>query len=272
MSRKNVSRQKVSDEQDIEQDAVAEEVELRPSVALETQAKIDSDVREQIAAAEELGRPRGMTLEAQERWEAREMEIRRTRERQDRYQSSRREELCREMTAAKHCGLLSEPDPREGLDDETRREVHEQAHRLEGKCRGGLGFTAIEKELAARVARGQSMRSAVLEMAQNLQVARGSFVALGKLETAGGRYVDVEGTVQTLWEPSSPKIQQVGLLEDETGKTKFTSWVKSRAPIVAEGERVRIRDAARNWYRGRCSIALVGRTMVTFPERDTWWE
>ena len=272
MSRKNVSRQKVSDEQDIEQDAVAEEVELRPSVALETQAKIDSDVREQIAAAEELGRPLGMTLEAQERWEAREIEIRRTREREDGSQASRREELCREMTKAKHCGLSSEPDRRERLDPETRQAVHRQAIRLDDKCRGGLGFDAIEKELAARVARGRSIQDSVLDMIENVQTARGAMVALGKLEESGAKYVDVEGVVTTLWEPSSPKIQQVGLLEDKTGKTKFTSWVASRAPIIAEGERVRIREAARNWYRGRCSIALVGRTMVTFPERDAWWE
>ena len=50
------------------------------------------------------------------------------------------------------------------------------------------------------------MRNAVLEMAEDLQVASGTLVALGKLEAADGRYVDVEGTVQTLWEPSSPKI------------------------------------------------------------------
>ena len=115
------------------------------------------------------------------------------------------------------------------------------------------------------------MRNAVLEMAEDLQVASGTLVALGKLEAADGRYVDVEGTVQTLWEPSSPKIAQVGLLSDETGKTKFTSWVKSRAPIVAEGDRVRNREAARNWYRGCCSIVLIGWTIVTFPERDAWW-
>jgi hypothetical protein len=270
MQRKNSIRNKVSVEQQDEQDAVEETPELRPTVEMQTQAKIDSDVRERVAAAEEQGRPHGMTLEAQEKWEARQAEKRRTRERADRSQESRREELCRAMTDAKHGGLSSLADPREKLDDETRREVHKQAHRLEGKCRGGLGSEAIERELAARVAAGRSMQDAVLDMVDDVQAASGAIVALGKLEKAG-RYVDIEATVKTLWEPSSPKMQQVGLLEDETGTTKFTSWVSSDVSMVAEGERVRIRDAAKNWYQGRCSVALVGRTHVEFPERDPGW-
>ena len=270
MSNKNSIREKVSVEQDVEQHAVDEQPTLKATVELETQAKIDSDVRERVAAADEQERPYGMTLEEQEKWEAREAEKRRTREREDRRQASRREALCREMTHAKHCGLSSEADSREKLDKETRQEVHKQAHRLEGKCRGGLGFEAIERELAARVVRGRSMQDAVLDLVEDVQVAPGSIVALGQLENAGAQYVDIEATVKTLWEPSSPKIQQVGLLEDETGKTKFTSWMNSGAKLVREGERVRIRDAARNWYQGRCSVALTGRTTVHFPERDAW--
>lgn len=271
MQRSSQFRDKVSGGQDDEQYAVECEVELRASVELEMQAKIDSDVREQVAAVEELGRPRGMTLAAQEKWEAREAEKRRTREREDRRQSSKREALCREMTWAEHCGLSSEPDPREKLAPVTRREVREQAERLTEKCRGGLGFAAIERELAMRVVRGRSIDEAVLDMVDVVQAAPGAIVALGELEKAG-RFVDIEARVKTLWQPSHPKIAQVGLLEDETGRTKFTAWTKSRVPIVAEGERVRIRDAAKNWYQGRCSVAFVGRTHIEFPERDAWWE
>ena len=185
MSGKNSIRDKVTVEQDDEQDAVDEGVELKATVELERQAKIDSDVRERVAAADEQGRPYGMTLEAQEKWEAREAEKRWTREREDRRQTSRREALCREMTLAKHCGLTSEADPHEKLAEETRREVNKQAHRLEGKCRGGLGFAAIERELAARVVRGRSMQDAVLDLVEDVQAAPGAIVALGKLEAVG---------------------------------------------------------------------------------------
>lgn len=97
----------------------------------------------------------------------------RRREREDGYQSSRREGLCRETTAAKHYWLSSEPDPRATLNDETRQEVHEQVHRLVGKWRGGLVLAAIEKDLAARVARGQQMWRAVREMTEYLQIIPG---------------------------------------------------------------------------------------------------
>jgi hypothetical protein len=271
MQRNNPIREKVSVEQESEQEAVEDTPELRPTVELQTQAKIDSDVRNAIAAADEQDHPYGMTLEAQEKWEAREAEKRSTRERADREQTSRREELCREMTRAKHCGLSSEADPRERLDVETRREVKKQAIRLDGKCRGGLGVEAIERELAARVESGRSMQDAVLDMVEDVQAAPGAIVALGELEQVGRKWVDVEATVETLWEPSSPSMQQVGLLEDETGKTKLTVWQRSGQPVIAEGQTVRIRDAAVSWYQGRASLALTGRSTVSFPERDDWW-
>jgi len=158
------------------------------------------------------------------------------------------------MTIAKHCGLTSEPDPREKLDEETRREVHKQAHRLEGKCRGGLGFEAIERELAVRVVRGRSMQDAVLDLVEDVQAAPGAIVSLGKLEKVGRKWVDVEGTVRTLWGPAHPSMQQVGLLEDETGKTKLTVWTQSEQPLVKEGQR--------GAYQGRCGELVPGPTVT----------
>jgi ssDNA-binding replication factor A large subunit len=84
--------------------------------------------------------------------------------------------------------------------------------------------------------------------------------------------VDIEGTIQTLWEPSSPAIQQVGLIADETGKIKFTSWKKSDPKIVQEGDTVRMRAVKKNWYEGRCSLAVTYHSRIEFPERGRWWE
>ncbi|MCU4975020.1 hypothetical protein OB955_20125 [Halobacteria archaeon AArc-m2/3/4] len=73
------------------------------------------------------------------------------------------------------------------------------------------------------------------------------------------------------WEPSYPSMQQVGLIEDETGRTRFTSWKASRQPMVCEGERDRLRAVAKNWIQGRYSITLTGWSEVVFPERGRWW-
>jgi hypothetical protein len=57
---------------------VEETPDLKASVELEIQAKIDSDVRDAVARVnlEERDHPYGMTLAAQERWEARETSAR----------------------------------------------------------------------------------------------------------------------------------------------------------------------------------------------------
>ena len=52
--------------------------------------------------------------------------------------------------------------------------------------------------------------------------------------------MSIEGIVIQLWEPSSSSISRVGLIEDESGKTKFTNWMASDQPWIEEGERVRI--------------------------------
>jgi ssDNA-binding replication factor A large subunit len=85
--------------------------------------------------------------------------------------------------------------------------------------------------------------------------------------------VSIEGEVVQLWDASSPKIAQVGLIADDTGKIKFTSWRKSEPAYVQEGDTVRMRAVKKNWYEGRCSLAVTYDSMIVFPERDRrWWE
>jgi hypothetical protein len=67
-------------------------------------------------------------------------------------------------------------------------------------------------------------------------------------------------------------IQQVGLIEDESGRTKFTVWEKSGKTVVREGQTVRFRAFKKNWCQGRCSLAITGWSRIEFPERGRWWE
>ena len=72
--------------------------------------------------------------------------------------------------------------------------------------------------------------------------------------------------------PSDNSIQQVGLIEDDSGRTKFTVWEKSGKTVVREGQTVRFRAVKKNWYEGRFSIALTGWSRIEFPERGRWCE
>ena len=51
-----------------------------------------------------------------------------------------------------------------------------------------------------------------------------------------------------LWSPNSSAISQVGLIADDTGKIKFTSWAKSKQKCVREGDQVKIKYTKKNWY------------------------
>jgi len=251
---------------------VDEEVELRASVEQDIQGTVDYADDREIE-----GRLFGQTLAAQERLEAREWEIERTHERWDRGQRSRREEQARivagegserrrrefERRAASvdpRCDPDA-PDPRERLSKEELAMVHEQAGRLEAKLEG-WSRAAISRRLAERVVDGCGVLGAVVGVFEELEQAAGTVIPIAAVEEVDRGEVCIEGTITQLWEPNSSKIQQVGLIEDESGKTKFTIWTASDVGTVREGERVRFRSVAKNWYQGRVSVALTGWSCV----------
>src|SRR6056297_3615765 len=122
MSGKKVIRDKDTVEQKREDEkrgwVADEQPELRRSVEQEIQGKVDTNHPD--------GRLAGMTLEAEERFRAQENEIRSTRQRMDRQQTSGREERTREVISAQTRYAQEEPpeDPREDLSREQLAEVN----------------------------------------------------------------------------------------------------------------------------------------------------
>jgi hypothetical protein len=284
MSSNNVIGEKVSVESADEQAAVeAEEPELRPTVELRSQAKIDSEAVEKVDGTAERDHPFGMTLVAEEKWEAREQEKARTRTRCDGPVNERREVESRvaaahgsrrerEQFARRRASVdsLAGPesvDPREQLDAGTLAEVNQQAQRIQETVRECGSRASISRQLAERVARGQGVTEATLDVLDAERRRPGTVVPIGELEDVPRKEVSVEGRLVESWSSQSPKIAQVGLLEDDTGRTKLTAWERSDPAWIEEGERVRIRAAAKNWYQGRVSLAVTGDTRIIFPDR-----
>lgn len=277
MASRNSIGQKVSVEQLDEQDAVADEPALRPTVALERQATIDSEAREKVAAVDEDDHPHGMTLAAEEQWAAREAEKARTHERRA-TQSTLREQGSRVSVArgraqartrfderAASVDPTLDPqscDPREELAREELAAVNQQAHRIAREVRDSSSRAAVSRHLAERVAQGDSVLSASVTVLEAERTRSGTVIPIGELEAVTRAAVSIQGTVTTLWDPAHPSQQQVGLLADETGTTKFTAWRKSDVTMVREGDHVRFRDVARNWYDGRVSVALTGTSRI----------
>ncbi|GGL34301.1 DNA-binding protein [Halarchaeum grantii] len=257
--------ERVNEEFDVVDDVAERERNLRPTVSMEIVARID--VKEDPYA--------GLTLEAEERVRAREWEIERTRSRYDRRQDSDREARTRDYVAERTPSRTWQAwtsDPRGELSRDELAVVNQQAQRLAGQERG-YSRSAISRMVGERVRRGQDIVDAVLETSEALRYGPGQIVPIGALERfEADDEVSVEGVVVRLFEPRHPAIAQVGLLEDETGRTKLTVWERSNQPAVRLGERVRVRGGALGFYRERACIAATGWSELVFPERGRWWE
>ncbi|ELY84405.1 hypothetical protein [Natrinema gari] len=287
MSSTNSSRKVVSvdeqafeqaDEQAVDEDGfpvVDETPEFEATVKEETQAKVDANHPDGIADTSE-DRIHGVTLEQEERIQAREAELERISAQAELGTQDGREQRTREVVS-ELCGRdepasVERTDPREELTQDELAEVNTQAMRISDEVQGGWVRAVVAKQLAERVQRGQDITKAVLELVDELKATPGAVVPIADVPDIAVGEVTVEGTIETLWEPSSSSIQQVGLIADDSGKIKFTCWEKSGQTVVREGQTVRFRAAAKNWYEGRCSIALTGWSRIEFPERGRWWE
>ncbi|WP_224338275.1 DNA-binding protein [Haloprofundus halobius] len=267
-------------------EVVDETPEFRATVQMEVQAKVDANHPDGIVDTSDE-RIYGATLEQEERIRGREAELERISARATFGTQDGREKRSRVVAATQNVERRTEfqkraasvdpwadperDDPREELTQEQLAAVNTQAMRLSEKL-DGWSRAAIGRRLGEVVAGGTDMMSAVVGVFEELQTAPGQVVPIGKIEDVNRKEVSIEGRVETLWEPSHPSISQVGLIADDSGQTRVTVWKASDAPLMDEGEQVRIDGAARNWYEGRVSLAVTGWSSLTFPERGRWWE
>ncbi|WP_251329464.1 DNA-binding protein [Haloplanus pelagicus] len=245
---------------------------LRPSVEQDTQAKVDHADDEWVD-----GRLFGQTLAAEEQHKAREQEIARTRRRLDDRQDSDREARTRRRVTERAATWHEQTqltDAREHLSQDDLAAVNQQAQRLCERLGAGrrLSRSQIARKLAEHVLAGRELFEAVIQIAEAAETAPGRIIPIEAVPEVDRGEVSIEGKIKTLFESQHPKISQVGLIGDETAKIKFTSWRRSEQPTVREGERVRFRAAAKNWYRGRCSVALTSTSRIEFPNRGRWWD
>lgn len=79
-----------------------------------------------------------------------------------------------------------------------------------------------------------------------------------------GNWGSYRVTVTKLFTPNSDSIDQVGLIADESGQTKFTKWSRAEhLPELKQGESYLIEDAVTDEYNGNYSLSLNTSTSVT---------
>jgi hypothetical protein len=190
-----------------------------------------------------------------------------TRERGARVCAAARAEQTRETfqerrAAVQRWAALEAPDPRATLSQDELAAVHEQAARIAETVERGASRASIARRLARKVADGQDILEASLAVKEAELAEPGRVVDIAEIGDVDSPAVTIEGTIQTLWENSHPAIRDVGLIGDETGKTKVTIWMRSGSQTVSEGERVRLTNVSKSWHQGRVSIAVTGWSRV----------
>jgi len=291
MSSKNAIRNEISvdeqaykhpDETELDKDrykVVDETPEFQPTVEMEIQAKVDANHPDGIAQQAD-DRIYGVTLEQEERIRAREAELELISAQAelgtqgDRAQRTREivTEQCQRLHRSDDAPSKDVSDPREELTRTELGAVNRQAARISEEKPWSHSRPIVAKALARRIVDGDDLQTAVLKTLEGMRRDPHTVTPIEDVPSQPGHEVKVEGEITQLWDPSDTSISQVGLIADETGKTKFTAWKKSQVRSVTEGERVQLWGAKVNWYQGRWSLALTYDSRVVFPDRGQWWK
>ena len=77
------------------------------------------------------------------------------------------------------------------------------------------------------------------------------------------QWVNLRAKVTQLWESTSPAINQIGLIGDETGTIKFVKWTKSNLPALVEGKSYSLENMTTDEWEGRFSVKMNRTTRIS---------
>lgn len=83
-----------------------------------------------------------------------------------------------------------------------------------------------------------------------------------------GKWVSLKVKVIQLWDSTSEKITQTGLIGDETGIIKFTIWEKAGLKSLEEGKSYEIKSAVTNFFNDRYQVKLNKNTTIVQLTED----
>lgn len=77
-----------------------------------------------------------------------------------------------------------------------------------------------------------------------------------------GEWVALRVTFDDEWDTSHENMVQQGLLGDETGRIKFTSWSDANPPELEEGKSYHVKNVVTDEYQGRINVKFTKNTEV----------
>lgn len=102
----------------------------------------------------------------------------------------------------------------------------------------------------------------------NTLYQNGETVPVTICEIQPGMRVELQAKVVQLWDSTSDKIAQTGLVGDSTGVIKFTIWNNAEKELLEEGASYRIAGASVSSYNDRCQLNINKNTAITQLKED----
>ncbi len=162
-------------------------------------------------------------------------------------------------------------DPFEDLSARDSEQVREAAVHLADALITGPTSEALEHRLALKVRRGQDIISATSNLQDQLYQEAGVIQPIATVPAVPSKYnveADIQGEVITLWQPKASNQQQVGIIADETGRLKFTVWIRSNQGVILhEGDVARIVGGKVGAYNEQATLAADSETRISVLER-----
>ncbi|MEA3324111.1 MAG: hypothetical protein U9Q37_03090 [Euryarchaeota archaeon] len=82
-----------------------------------------------------------------------------------------------------------------------------------------------------------------------------------------GQWINLKVKVVQLWDATHESIRQAGVIGDETGTTKFTSWEKSDLPLLVSDKCYSLENVVTKEYEGALSVGFTRNTKISeIPE------
>lgn len=110
-----------------------------------------------------------------------------------------------------------------------------------------------------KVPADEAKRSAIKQLSKdhNVKIATGGTSDNAKVnDLTNDKWVNLEVVVKQIWDSTSESINQTGLIADESGAIKFTSWTNAGMPKVEEGKSYTFKNVVVNEYNEKLAINL----------------
>jgi len=129
-----------------------------------------------------------------------------------------------------------------------------------------LGEFKVTGDEAKRHVLRSLANAAGIEMNTLYQKGETVQVTIGELQS--GMRVELRAKVVQLWDATSDKIAQTGLIGDSTGVIKFTIWNNAEKELMEEGGSYKITGASISSYNDRCQLNINKNTAITQLDED----